>query len=243
MEIGAVSHIGLIREVNEDAYFISDDGLNLFIVADGMGGHKAGEVASNIAIESVKNFVKNHIQHCSNGDEAMICKMIREAVLEANRNIYEKALAEENYQGMGTTLTMALILSKLFIGHIGDSRAYLLRNNEILQITQDHSLVGELLRKGSITEKEAKIHPQRNIITRALGTEENILIDLYTMDLEKGDIVVLCSDGLSNLVDHSEIQECLRNCGSMQLGCEHLVTLANERGGYDNITMIAIKND
>lgn len=243
MEIGAVSHIGLIREVNEDAYFVSDDGLNLFIVADGMGGHKAGEVASNIAIESVKNFVKNHIRHCSNGDEAMICKMIREAILEANRNIYEKALREESYQGMGTTLTMALILSKLFIGHIGDSRAYLLRNNEILQITQDHSLVGELLRNGSITEKEAKIHPQRNIITRALGTEENILIDIYTMDLEKGDIVVLCSDGLSNLVDRSEIQECLRNCGSMQLGCEHLVTLANERGGYDNITMIAIKND
>ncbi|MBB6216952.1 protein phosphatase [Anaerosolibacter carboniphilus] len=243
MDIGAISHTGLIRDINQDSYFVSEDTMNLFIVADGMGGHKAGEVASDIAIDSVKSFMQDHIpQTIGNRDEA-ICKIIEEAIMDANKKIFEKSMQEEKYQGMGTTLTMAFIQSKLFIGHIGDSRAYLIRNHEITQITQDHSLVAELLRNGTITEKEAKVHPQRNIITRALGTEETILIDLYTIDLLLDDVIVLCSDGLSNLVDQLEIKECLINSESMQAGCEHLVALANERGGYDNITIIGIKNN
>lgn len=243
MDIGAISHTGLIRDINQDSYFVSEDKMNLFVVADGMGGHKAGEVASSIAIDSVKKYIEKHIsQEYGEYDEA-VSRIIEEAIVDANTKIFNKSMEEEKYQGMGTTLTMAFIQSKLFIGHIGDSRAYLIRNNEIRQITQDHSLVAELLRNGTITEKEAKTHPQKNIITRALGTEENIQIDIYTIELLAEDIIVLCSDGLSNLVEQMEIKECLANSKSMQFGCEHLVDLANERGGYDNITIIAIKNN
>ncbi|MFT9494275.1 Stp1/IreP family PP2C-type Ser/Thr phosphatase [Anaerosolibacter sp.] len=243
MDIGAISHTGLIRDINQDSYFVSEDKMNLFIVADGMGGHKAGEVASSIAIDSVKKYIEEHISQKNGEYDEAVSRIIEEAIVDANTKIFNKSMEEEKYQGMGTTLTMAFIQSKLFIGHIGDSRAYLIRNNEIKQITQDHSLVAELLRNGTITEKEAKTHPQKNIITRALGTEENIQIDIYTIELLAEDIIVLCSDGLSNLVEQMEIKECLTNSNSMQSGCEHLVDLANERGGYDNITIIGIKNN
>ncbi|MDF2546838.1 MAG: Stp1/IreP family PP2C-type Ser/Thr phosphatase [Anaerosolibacter sp.] len=243
MDIGAISHTGLIRDINQDSYFVSEDKMNLFIVADGMGGHKAGEVASSIAIDSVKKYIEEHISKKNGEYDEAVSRIIEEAIVDANTKIFNKSMEEEKYQGMGTTLTMAFIQSKLFIGHIGDSRAYLIRNNEIKQITQDHSLVAELLRNGTITEKEAKTHPQKNIITRALGTEENIQIDIYTIELLAEDIIVLCSDGLSNLVEQMEIKECLTNSNSMQSGCEHLVDLANERGGYDNITIIGIKNN
>ena len=243
MDIGAISHTGLIREINEDSYFVSEDTMNLFIVADGMGGHKAGEVASSLAIDSVKSFIQNHIPKAVGNSDESVCKIIEEAIFEANTRVFKESIQEERYQGMGTTITMALIQSKMFIGHIGDSRAYLIRDGEITQITQDHSLVAELLKNGTITEKEAKAHPQRNIITRALGTEENILVDVYTIELLQGDIIVLCSDGLSNLVDPVEIKESLMNSRSMQVGCEHLVALANERGGHDNITIIGIKDN
>lgn len=241
MEIGACSDIGKVRELNEDAYYMKDNGLNLFIVADGMGGHNAGEVASQIAIETIKNAVEQKMSHHENTKE-FICNVLREAITEANLNIYTKALQEESYQGMGTTLTMAYVSSKLYIGHVGDSRAYVIQNDEILQVTQDHSLVAELLRNGSITESEAKIHPQRNIITRALGTDERVDIDVLTLDINYNDIIVLCTDGLSNLIDTSEIKHIFLNCKTIQQGCEHLVTLANERGGYDNITVLAIRN-
>lgn len=242
MEVGAYSHKGKVREINEDAYYISKENLNLFIVADGMGGHNAGEVASNIAINSIKEFMEKHIDQFWDKDEKKVCEILKKATFEANKNIYEKAMREEECQGMGTTLTVVLILSKVYIAHVGDSRAYLIHNNNISQITQDHSLVAELLRNGSITENEAKIHPQRNMITRALGTEENIIIDIYTLDFQPDDIIFLCTDGLSNLIEIDEIKSALIDCEHMQYACVHLVELANERGGYDNITVVAIKN-
>ncbi|WZL74789.1 Stp1/IreP family PP2C-type Ser/Thr phosphatase [Clostridiaceae bacterium 35-E11] len=242
MQIGAYSHIGQVREINEDAYYISSNALNLFIVADGMGGHNAGEVASNVAISSIKNFMEQNMDKYIDKEDKTICKILKEAILEANHKIFLKSKEEESCQGMGTTLTVALILSKVYVGHVGDSRAYIIQRDDILQITQDHSLVAELVRNGSITENEAKNHPQRNMITRALGTDENVTIDIYTLDLKKDDTIVLCTDGLSNAIEANEIKNTVMDCDNMQYACEHLVALANERGGHDNITVIAIKN-
>lgn len=241
MEVGACSDIGKVREINEDSYYISNDNLNLFIVADGMGGHNAGEVASNAAIHSIKGFMKKHKDSLLYDDEKTICKILKNATLEANKDIFLKSKREEACQGMGTTLTIVFILSKVYIAHVGDSRAHLIHNNNILQITKDHSLVAELLRNGSITENEAKVHPRRNMITRAVGTEENIDIDLYIVDFGMDDIILLCTDGLSNLIEIEEIKDVLKDCNDLQCGCDHLVELANERGGYDNITVVAIR--
>ncbi len=241
MEIGACSDIGKVRDLNEDSFFIPDSDLKLFIIADGMGGHNAGEVASKIAIDSIKAFLTKNLGQSGNTSEDFIQSTLKEAIVHANRLIYLKSLEEEKYKGMGTTLTVMLVLSKIFIGHVGDSRAYLLKDNKAFQITQDHSLVAELVRNGSITESEAKIHPQRNIITRALGTEENIIVDLYTLDIEKNNIIILCTDGLSNLVNMDEVKEIVEGSKSVEDGCQNLISLANERGGYDNITVLIIK--
>ncbi|MBF8982198.1 Stp1/IreP family PP2C-type Ser/Thr phosphatase [Lutibacter sp. B2] len=241
MQVGACSHVGNVREINEDAYFISNDEFKLFIVADGMGGHNAGEVASNIAIDSIVSYIeenKDRLSECE--DEAV--DILREAIITANRNIFIKSQNESACHGMGTTLTLALILSKVYIGHVGDSRAYIVRNGEISQITRDHSLVGELLRNGNITEEEAKVHPQKNMITRAVGTEEDIKMDSYSLDFEKEDMIVLCTDGLSNLIENSEMRNILSGSKDLNLACKHLIELANERGGNDNITVIAIRN-
>ncbi|TCO78982.1 Stp1/IreP family PP2C-type Ser/Thr phosphatase [Marinisporobacter balticus] len=242
MESGAYSHIGKVREINEDAYYISNGKLNLFMVADGMGGHNAGEVASHEAIDSIKKFMKKHTEVLLNSNEETVCEILKQATLEANKNIFLKSKREEACKGMGTTLTIILILAKVYIAHIGDSRAHLIHKEDIVQITQDHSLVAELLRNGSITENEARMHPQKNMITRALGTEESIEIDLYILDLGVDDIILLCTDGLSNLIEIEEIKDALIDCENMQYACEHLVELANERGGYDNITVVAVKN-
>ncbi|MFZ5966319.1 MAG: Stp1/IreP family PP2C-type Ser/Thr phosphatase [Bacillota bacterium] len=240
MEFGVISDIGKIRDINEDAFYVSDK-INLFMVADGMGGHNAGEVASNIAINTISTYIEEKIQNQKNTTTESVHAILKKAVLDANKQIYAKANEDVDCQGMGTTLTLGLLLQKLYIGHIGDSRAYVLKDNCISQITQDHSLVAELVKNGSITEDEAKVHPQRNIITRALGTEKEISVDIQHFDLESGAILVLCTDGLSNLIHEKEILECFSHCSNMQAGCEHLVSLANERGGHDNITIIAIK--
>ena len=243
MEIGACSHIGKIREINEDAFFIAKSHENLFIVADGMGGHNAGEVASNIAIDVITEYIQKNLNTQENHEEPLIFQEIRKAVMEANLKILERSKSDDHCQGMGTTLTLALILTKVYIGHIGDSRAYRINKQCMTQITEDHSLVAELVKNGSITEMEAKTHPQRNIITRALGTDENIKIDVYSVPFDQGDIIILCTDGLTNLVEPSEIMEYMLYSESIQSGCEHLVALANERGGFDNITILAIKNN
>jgi serine/threonine protein phosphatase PrpC len=241
MQVGACSHIGKVREINEDAYCIENDQLKLFIVADGMGGHNAGEIASNIAIHSIKDYMRKNMHRYMNKEDDEVFKVLREAIVAANMDIFMHSVKEKECKGMGTTLTAVLILSQAYIGHVGDSRAYLIQKNKITQITKDHSLVGELVRNGSITESEAKIHPQRNIITRALGTEENVNIDLCTVNFEADDMIVLCTDGLSNMIEGEEIKNTLIDCKDIQLACEQLVALANERGGTDNITMIGVR--
>src|SRR5699024_257576 len=161
-------------------------------------------------------------------EENIIDEIIKEAIKSANVKVYEVSKEKEEFSGMGTTITMTYILdNKAFIGQVGDSRAYLLRDNELIQLTKDHSLVAELLRNGSITEEEAECHPQRNLITRAVGTDEGIDIDIVTEKLYEGDLILLCTDGLTNMVDDNVIKEVLLKRKDIQTACDELVNLAN----------------
>jgi len=243
MEIGVCSAIGKIRELNEDFYFASkpEDQIKLFIVADGMGGHNAGEVASFMAVNFIKDFFYSNYPLLEKNEEN-IESFIREAILMANSYIFEQARTNISYNGMGTTLTLLLVeKDRFYIGHLGDSRAYLIRNDNIIQLTEDHTLMTELIKKGNITKEEAKFHPQRHIITRALGTNYDVLIDTYKDKLYDGDIIILCTDGLSNMVEDYEICEEIVREKDIQKSCLNLMHLANSRGGYDNITIIAVK--
>ena len=236
----AITDIGKIRDVNEDSYCIYEDEIDLYIVADGMGGHKGCEVASLIATDSIKEHIIKYLPE--EYQEPAIKGVIFEAFNRANQNVYKHASENTEYDGMGTTVTMALIIgNKLYIGHVGDSRAYLLRSKSLKQITEDHSLVAELVKNGSITEREAMRHPQKNIITRSLGTDVSIKVDIFAIDLEKEDTIILCSDGLTNFVDDREIKEILLPARDPLESCQALVSLANKRGGYDNITVIIVK--
>jgi protein phosphatase len=243
MIVGAISDIGLKRENNQDSMFASlEKDFPLFIVADGMGGHKAGDIASSMAVEGIINTLKNNKEKLDS--ENTIKSFIKEAVSSVNDKIYLRSFEKSECFGMGTTITLAYIYkSKIFIGHVGDSRAYLVRNNKILQITEDHTLVNELIKNGSITPDEAVNHPQRNMITRALGTSSSINMDFYTIEYHKDDILILCSDGLTNMIDENTILEVINQNKEkdMNLICNSLVTLAKENGGRDNITVIVIK--
>ncbi|SES66188.1 protein phosphatase [Natronincola peptidivorans] len=241
MKAAAITDVGRVREINEDNYCIYENGVALYMVADGMGGHKSGEIASSIAIDSIKNHIIRYLT--DEFEEPAIKGVIFEAFNRANQEIYDKSANNFDCEGMGTTVTMALIIQgKLFIGHVGDSRAYLLRNSELEQITQDHSLVAELVRNGSITEREALKHPQKNIITRCLGTDESVKADIFSLDFVEGDMLILCTDGLTNFVDKEEIKRAILEKEDCMEGCSYLVSLANQRGGYDNITVVIIKD-
>lgn len=242
MFIGVSTDKGKVRKNNQDSYFVSEDTeLPLFIVADGMGGHKAGEVASNMAVEIVKDFFIEKKEELKK-NKVDISKFIRSAVEKANTIIYKKSIENDEFHGMGTTITMAYIFeNKLYIGHVGDSRAYLLRNNKFIQITEDHSLVAEMVKKGSISEEEAECHPQRNIITRAIGTDDEVITDIIVEDIYKDDILLLCTDGLTNMMNDDEIKEILINKIDLQKNCNSLVKKANRLGGIDNVTVIVIK--
>lgn len=241
MIAAAITDVGKVREINEDNYCIDENQVGLYMVADGMGGHKSGEVASSIAI----NIIKEHITHYLTEEfqEQSVKGVIFEAFNRANKEIYNRSKEDFDCEGMGTTVTMALIIDKrVYIGHIGDSRAYLLREEVLQQITEDHSLVAELVRNGSITEREAMRHPQKNIITRSLGTDENLKVDIFSMDLNKGDILILCTDGLTNFVDKEELKKAVLEEDDCFESCSTLVSLANQRGGYDNITVLIVKD-
>ncbi|HZJ77149.1 MAG TPA: Stp1/IreP family PP2C-type Ser/Thr phosphatase, partial [Oscillospiraceae bacterium] len=237
-----VSHVGKVRDINEDNYCVFERDYQLFIVADGMGGHNAGEVASFIAVNNIRDHIVKYIT--TDMEEQLIKGIIYEAFNKANENIYTHAKENLSCDGMGTTATLALKTdSILYIGHVGDSRAYIVRDNNIQQITSDHSLVAELVRSGNITEAEAMRHPRKNIITRALGTEKNVKIDIFTISFLPPDILILCTDGLSNFVDKHEIEKIVLEIEDSKEICERLVSMANKRGGYDNITVLVAKYD
>ncbi|NLW23162.1 MAG: Stp1/IreP family PP2C-type Ser/Thr phosphatase [Tissierellia bacterium] len=242
MEIGVKTDAGRVRDINQDAYYVSsNEEYPLFIVADGMGGHKAGEVASRMAIEIISKKLIESLKNLILDDKG-IQDLIKESIFLANEEIYQKSLEDEKFSGMGTTVILAYVTdNKIFIGHVGDSRAYLLRKGVLHQITQDHTLVEELIKNGSISREEAKHHPQRNIITRAVGTSKNIDLDLIIEQKYKDDILLLCSDGLTNMLKDEEIRESLLTNKDIQIACEDLIRLSNDRGGYDNITVLAVK--
>ena len=241
MNVSALTDVGLVRNNNEDSFYKSTDfDLPLFVVADGMGGHNAGETASKMAIEIVKKyFVENKN---SLNSEKRIISIIQDSIKEANEKIYKLSKDDKLCSGMGTTITLAYILGeKIYIGHVGDSRAYIINNSHICQITEDHSLVQELLKSGSITIEECKTHPQRNMITRAVGTSEDIEVDIIIKPFNQNDILFICSDGLSNMVNDNDIIHIFNNESLIKKACENLIKKAKDNGGKDNITVIAIE--
>jgi PPM family protein phosphatase len=223
---------GRKRRRNEDAYVCDPP---LFAVADGMGGAQAGEVASSLAAEAIK--VGNNIEAMVGGGEERVADLIQ----EANRRVHQRAVDDESASGMGTTMTVALFHpdGSISIGHVGDSRAYLHRDGQLEQLTDDHSLVAELVRRGELSPEEAEVHPQRSVITRALGTDPDVDVDTFTVQAVEGDLFLLCSDGLTTMVDADTITAVVdRNRHDLHAAARALIREANERGGDDNITAV-----
>ena len=222
--------VGRQRSANEDSLVVRPP---LFAVADGMGGAKAGEVASAVAVEAVEA-----AKESGEPAEAQLAGIVR----EANRRIYELAVADESRRGMGTTLTLAKLHGdEVSLAHVGDSRAYRMRGGELEQLTRDHSLVAELERSGQITPEAAEHHPQRSIITRALGPEPDVEVDTYTLTGREGDLFLICSDGLTSMISDDEVGSILRSAGSLDEAADALVRAANQSGGKDNITVILFR--
>lgn len=225
-----ITNTGLVRANNEDAVYADLD-KQLFIVADGMGGHVSGEVASLLAVQTVIQAIEGR-----NDDEPV--QILRQAFEQANQRIYQSAKDHPENMGMGTTLTALWVVGdQLYVAHIGDSRAYLLHGGELISLTKDHSLVGELLREGGLTEAQAMAHPQRNILTRALGNQAVVEADISDYHLASGDRLFLCTDGLSNLVSTLEISALIDDI-DLKKALDRLLALAMERGGQDNITAL-----
>lgn len=239
MKTGVCTDAGKIREINQDDYAIYENGCCLYIVADGMGGHQCGEIASRMAVEVIRDHVKKFM---SNDLDAASAKgILLEAFNRANKKILEYTHVEPACAGMGTTLTLLYHCKRhSIIGHIGDSRAYILHNKLLNQVSNDHSLVEELRRSGEISDFEAQKHPQRHVITRALGMGDQVKADLFQVELYENDKVLLCTDGLTNLVDDEELLEILLLEESEPVLAQRLVKLAIERGGHDNITVLLV---
>jgi PPM family protein phosphatase len=221
------SDTGRKRRHNEDSYVHEPP---LFAVADGMGGALAGELASRLAIEAIG---------AREGDSGGI-ELVTSLVQAANRSVYERSRADSSVAGMGTTMTLAVLEDGIVtIGHVGDSRAYLIRDGELKQVTNDHSLVGELMRSGKLTAEEAEHHPQRSVITRALGTDPDVDVDTYTVEVQPGDVFLLCSDGLTSMVGNDAILEIVeQNRDDLDAVTRELIAMANRGGGEDNITVV-----
>ncbi len=232
IEIGSYSHVGMVRAKNEDSYSVGE---NFAVIADGMGGHKKGEIASKTAVEVVSETFTGY-----NGDEYEF--LLQESVKRANAEIFKLAENTPEMQGMGTTIVAcAWDKSTVYVANVGDSRCYLIRKKQISQISVDHSYVQQLVLQGKITSEEAKNRNDKNLILRAVGCERDVETDIFRIDRKKGDILVLCSDGLSNMIEDVVIKEYLVARGKIQDKVESLVNLANENGGGDNVTLVAIK--
>lgn len=231
MKVYAITDIGRMRPINEDSYYAPREGERFCAVADGMGGHNAGEVASAMAVQVFSEEMRK------TGD--ITAGALHTAVARANEAVYRKALENAGMSGMGTTFSaLAEQGETAYLAHVGDSRIYLVRRGAILQLTTDHTLVEEMVQKGLITPREARVHPKRNIITRALGTEESVQIDIVQMGTRPGDAFFLCSDGMTNYVDEREILRTAMSDREWPEKLKHLVSIALENGGADNITAL-----
>jgi serine/threonine protein phosphatase PrpC len=219
---------GRVRRRNEDSFVLDPP---LFAVADGMGGAQAGEVASRLAAAAFREY--------HDADRLEPAERVEAIIKEANRRIYERARTDSEASGMGTTVTAAILTNgRVSIGHVGDSRAYRIRNGELEQLTEDHSLVADLMRSGRLTPEEADAHPQRSVITRALGTDPDVDVDTVNVDVEPGDLFLLCSDGLTTMVPEEDILRIVQEAGTLDDAARTLVRAANSGGGEDNITVV-----
>jgi len=228
--VGARTDVGRVREANQDSFLVDDP---LYAVADGMGGHLAGDVASATAVEVITDMS----QDGHSADPSALESYLK----EANRAIWEKARQDPNLQGMGTTCTLMHVDgTTVHLAHVGDSRAYLLRDGELSQITEDHTLVQRMVREGRLSAEEAPHHPQRSIITRALGVDAEVDVDILSLEVSDGDRMLLCSDGLSSMIDDGAIGDILRRTDEPQAVADALVEAANEGGGEDNVTVVVV---
>ena len=226
VSVGAATDIGQVREGNEDSYLVVEP---LYAVADGMGGHRGGEVASSLALETVQGMFERR--------EGSLA----EQVAEANRAVFDRSQNDRKVSGMGTTLTAAQVDgNRVHLVHVGDSRAYLLRGGELTQVTEDHTLVHRMVMEGEISEEEAETHPHRSILTRALGVDQNIQVDEGDLEVAPGDRLLLCTDGLTGMVPEGEIREILLESLDPQEAVDKLVKVANRAGGIDNITALIL---
>ena len=237
MRAFAKTDIGRVRSMNQDAYYYSVDPVgnlpNLFIVADGMGGHKAGDYASRTSISSFVKFARN-------AKETTPSRIIDQGIMAVNQAIYSKSLEDSRYEGMGTTIVVAYIVgNQLFAANVGDSRLYLI-GEEASQVTEDHSYVAEMVRAGEMTKEQARNHPRKNIITRAIGVSEDVNADYFEVDLQPGDKILLCSDGLTNMLTDEEIYRVITQT-PVEEAPSVLIDEANSNGGYDNVTALVIE--
>jgi len=242
-----ISDVGRKREHNEDSLLIDDD-LGLYIVADGMGGHQGGGTASRLAVETIRDNLRQArasgttlAVHTGELEANPLREVLRGAVEMACRSIFQAAQSDPDLQGMGTTVTAVAVDERsAFVAHVGDSRCYLIRGGDIFQVSEDHSLVNEQLKAGAITPEEARTSRFRNIITRSVGFEEQVAVDLLGLEVRGGDRMVVCCDGLSNLVEDDEILQVVHG-EPLDAVPKKLVDLANDRGGDDNITVIVLQ--
>jgi protein serine/threonine phosphatase len=242
VEVFGLSDVGCIRELNEDCYCICGFGDNsergFCILADGMGGHNAGEVASQNAVKLIAEEMNRLLE----SGEKEIPGQLSRAVSAANTGVYTMASENPIHRGMGTTVVTAFIDDgTAYVANVGDSRAYAVRDDEIVQITTDHSVVSELVMRGTITKEEARLHPQKNIITRAVGTDKSVRTDIFEYNYSPGDVMIICSDGLSTMLDDNRILEIIKSKKTSEDTVNSLIAAAKDEGGLDNITVICIR--
>lgn len=240
MKAFGITDIGIKREVNQDSIFCSKEPVgklpNLFLVADGMGGHKAGDFASDFA-------VKNFVEYIKANPSDNYISLMNEALGEVNRRLYEKSLSDIKYEGMGTTFVAATLQDgELHVMNVGDSRLYI-AGDLLTQITRDHSWVEEMVSKGEIEREEARTHARKNLITRAVGTGMEVMADFFEVNLQPGDIIMLCSDGLSNMIYDDDIYKILKQDITLEDKGRQLIKTANDNGGKDNISVVLIEPD
>jgi serine/threonine protein phosphatase PrpC len=228
IKVGVRSDIGRLRQRNEDAYLVKD---SLFVVADGMGGHRGGDVASTLALETIE----------SGAPAEVTLENLVQDIKRANQAVMDRGEADRELRGMGTTITAVIAEdAKAHVAHVGDSRAYLLRDGSLQQLTEDHTLVQRMVREGRLSEDEAAHHPQRSVLTRALGVDDDIPVDELSLDVHTGDRLLLCTDGLTSMVDRDRIKKILARERDPQVACDKLIDAANRAGGDDNITVIVL---
>lgn len=242
MRVYAKTDIGKARQMNQDFYYVSqkNEDMCLCILADGMGGYNGGEIASNLATNSAKEYIEENFDKIEH-TEKEIMNLIKYAMEYANKAVLEKSKENEELEQMGTTLEICILYNaKAYIGHIGDSRIYRIRKNIIRRITTDHSYVEKLVKDGTITREEAFYHPKKNMLMKALGCNEFIEPDIMVKEFLEDDIILMCSDGLTNMLTEETIYNTVQE--EPKTACEKLIKKANENGGYDNISVILIKN-